>query len=42
MKYADKFVRNPDGSLDYIITTQQNLGGIKTSGFDVGLSWVSQ
>jgi iron complex outermembrane receptor protein len=41
VKYADKFVRNPDGSLDYIITTQQNLGGIKTSGFDVGLSWVS-
>lgn len=41
VKYADKFVRNADGSLDYIITTQQNLGGIKTSGFDVGLSWVS-
>jgi len=41
VKYADKFVRNSDGSLNYIITTQQNLGGIKTSGFDVGLSWVS-
>ncbi len=41
VKYADKFVRNADGSLNYIITTQQNLGGIKTSGFDVGLSWVS-
>ncbi|TCM69883.1 iron complex outermembrane receptor protein [Acinetobacter calcoaceticus] len=40
-KYADKFVRNPDGSINYIITTNQNLGGIKTSGVDIGLNWMS-
>lgn len=40
-KYADKFVRNADGSIHHIITTKQNLGGIKTSGFDVGMAWRS-
>lgn len=40
-QYADKFVRNADGSLNYINTTNQNLGGIKTSGFDVGMAWRS-
>lgn len=40
-KYANKYVRKPDGSLDYIITTYQNLGGIKTSGFDVSAAWRS-
>ncbi|PKF31539.1 TonB-dependent receptor [Acinetobacter proteolyticus] len=41
VKYADKFIRNADGSLNYINTTNQNLGGIKTSGFDVGAAWRS-
>lgn len=31
-KYADKFVRNSDGSLAYIITTQQNMGDLKLPG----------
>ena len=41
VKYADKFIRNADGSLNYINTTNQNLGGIKTSGFDAGIAWRS-
>ena len=40
-KYADKFVRNADGSLNYINTVNQNLGGIKTSGFDASMAWRS-
>lgn len=28
-KYADKFVRNPDGTLNHIITTQDNMGDLK-------------
>lgn len=40
-KYADKFVRNSDGSLAYIITTQQNMGDLKTSGIDVSLNYAT-
>lgn len=29
VKYADKFIRNADGSLNYINTTNQNLGVLK-------------
>lgn len=38
-KYADKFVRNPDGSLNHIIDNNVNLGNVQTSGFDLGLAW---
>ena len=39
VKYADKFVRNPDGSLSHIIGTNVNLGNVHTSGFDLGFAW---
>ncbi|MEO6921471.1 MAG: TonB-dependent receptor [Collimonas sp.] len=39
VKYADKFVRNPDGSLSHIIDTNVNLGNVHTSGFDLGFAW---
>ena len=38
-KYADLFVRNPDGSLAYVKDTVSNLGDLRTSGIDVGLSY---
>ncbi|MDF0604909.1 TonB-dependent receptor [Neisseriaceae bacterium TC5R-5] len=38
-KYADKFVRNPDGSLKYVVTTTQNLGNLSAAGVDVSLAW---
>jgi iron complex outermembrane receptor protein len=38
-KYADLFVRNPDGSLAYVRNTVDNLGDLRTSGIDVGLSY---
>jgi len=34
-KYADLFVRNEDGTIDYIKNIVMNLGGQRTSGFDV-------
>lgn len=40
-KYADKYVRNTDGSLNYINQNLQNLGNTKTSGIDLGLQWRS-
>jgi len=40
-KYADKFVRNPDGTLNHIITTQDNMGDLKTSGVDVSLNYIT-
>ncbi|MFZ6814773.1 TonB-dependent receptor plug domain-containing protein [Undibacterium sp. Rencai35W] len=38
-KYADLFVRNADGSLNYIKNITMNLGGQKASGIDVGLAY---
>ncbi|MFZ6768457.1 TonB-dependent receptor [Undibacterium sp. Di26W] len=38
-KYADLFVRNPDGSLAYIKNITMNLGGQKASGIDLGLAY---
>ncbi|GGY40858.1 TonB-dependent receptor plug domain-containing protein [Pseudoduganella albidiflava] len=38
-KYADLFVRNPDGSLAYVRNTVDNLGDLRTAGIDVGLSY---
>lgn len=40
-KYANKFVRTADGHLDYIIQQIENLGNVKTSGFDMGVQWRS-
>ncbi|UZE10050.1 TonB-dependent receptor [Pseudomonas sp. B21-053] len=37
--YADRFVRNADGSLNYIVTGNANLGIVKTSGVDVSLDY---
>ncbi|TDK60053.1 TonB-dependent receptor [Sapientia aquatica] len=34
-KYADLFIRNPDGSLKYVLDTQANLGGSNTDGIDL-------
>ena len=39
VKYADLFVRNPDGSLAYVKDITSNLGDLRTSGIDVGLSY---
>jgi iron complex outermembrane receptor protein len=38
-KYADLFVRNPDGSLAYVKDTTSNLGDLRTSGIDLGLQY---
>ncbi|OBY73615.1 TonB-dependent receptor [Acinetobacter gyllenbergii] len=40
-KYADKFVRKANGSIDYVIATNQNMGNIKTQGFDIGLNYLT-
>ncbi|QHH97904.1 TonB-dependent receptor [Acinetobacter dispersus] len=40
-KYQDKFVRKTDGSIDYVITTMQNMGNIKTEGIDLGLNYLT-
>ncbi|PRC94183.1 TonB-dependent receptor [Solimicrobium silvestre] len=37
-KYADLFVRNPDGSLKYVLATNANLGGINTDGIDASMT----
>lgn len=41
VKYAEYYVRNADGSLNYINQTLQNLGNTKTSGIDLGVQWRS-
>jgi iron complex outermembrane receptor protein len=38
-KYANLFVRNADGSLAYVKDITSNLGDLRTSGIDVGLSY---
>lgn len=40
-KYADRFVRDSDGRIDYINTTLMNTGGIKTEGVDVSLDYLT-
>ncbi|MFC6298099.1 TonB-dependent receptor [Pseudomonas sp. CCM 7893] len=37
--YADHFIRNADGSLNYVQTGLANLGAVKTSGVDVSLDY---
>ncbi|MFC5475272.1 TonB-dependent receptor [Paraherbaspirillum soli] len=39
VKYAENFVRKPDGTLDYITDTNVNLGNVHTQGFDLGFAW---
>lgn len=38
-KYADLFIRNPDGSLAYVKNITMNLGGQKAAGIDVSASY---
>lgn len=38
-KYAGNYVRNADGSLNYVTDTNVNLGNVHTSGFDIGAAW---
>lgn len=38
-RYQDLFVRNPDGTLQYITKTRLNMGGLKTRGIDLSLNY---
>ncbi|QGZ38629.1 iron complex outermembrane receptor protein [Pseudoduganella flava] len=38
-RYANLFVRNPDGTLDYIVKTRLNMGGLRTRGIDTSFSY---
>ena len=38
-KYEALFVRNVDGSLQYITKTRLNMGGLKTQGIDIGMNY---
>jgi iron complex outermembrane recepter protein len=38
-KYQNLFVRQPDGRLDYIVVTRQNMGGLHTQGIDTSFSY---
>jgi iron complex outermembrane recepter protein len=38
-RYADLFVRNPDGSLAYVKNITSNLGRLRTNGIDVTFSY---
>ncbi|MFJ7884511.1 TonB-dependent receptor [Pseudomonas sp. NPDC096917] len=37
--YADRYIRNADGSLNYVQTGLANLGAVKTSGVDVSVDY---
>ena len=39
-KYNNLFVRNADGTLDYIVKTRLNMGGLHTRGIDTSMSYV--
>ena len=39
-RYNNLFVRNADGTLDYITVTRMNMGGLHTRGVDVGFRYV--
>ncbi len=39
VKYAANYVRNADGSLNYVTDTNVNLGNVHTQGFDLGFAW---
>jgi iron complex outermembrane receptor protein len=38
-KYADRFLRFPDGSPNAILDLNENLGKVRTDGVDVSLTW---
>ncbi|WP_410210183.1 TonB-dependent receptor [Aquirhabdus sp.] len=38
-KYSGLYVRNPDGSLNYVTNTNFNLGNSRTSGVDFSFDW---
>ena len=38
-KYQNLFVRLPDGRLDYIVVTRQNMGGLHTQGIDTSFNY---
>jgi iron complex outermembrane receptor protein len=38
-QYQDLFVRNADGTLDYIVKTRLNMGGLRTRGIDTNVSY---
>lgn len=38
-KYASRYVRKADGTLDYVIDKTQNLGKVNTSGVDISTSY---
>ncbi len=39
-QYQDLFVRNPDGTLQYITKTRLNMGGLRTQGIDLNVAYV--
>ena len=39
-RYQDLFVRNADGTLQYITKTRLNMGGLKTQGIDLSLNYM--
>lgn len=41
VKYADRFVRKSDGTIDYVNTTLVNMGGVRTQGIDLSLNYLS-
>jgi iron complex outermembrane receptor protein len=38
-RHADLFVRNPDGTLNYIVDTRLNMGGVHTRGVDASFRY---
>lgn len=38
-RYGDLFVRKPDGTLEYIQKTRLNMGGLRTQGIDLSLTY---
>ena len=41
VRYADRFVRNAEGRIDYLNTTLINAGGLRTEGVDISLNYLS-
>ncbi|MBI3729309.1 MAG: TonB-dependent receptor [Burkholderiales bacterium] len=39
-KYSNLFVRNPDGTLNYIVVTRLNMGGVHTRGIDTSFRYL--
>ena len=41
VRYADRFVRNAEGRIEYLNTTLINAGGLRTEGVDISLNYLS-